>query len=192
MLKQHDCDITDVSAGQTVPYAKPVYGRQFQTPFSDRVRHDAGIYTMAVGNISSYDCYGARQTAHRAETGELSRQRLASGNPWGFCPTGLPGRSLASRQPCRASLAAVRRERTRSRSDLQCSSGSRLGVRVVGRAAQCRYVPGLSGPVLRGALPVPPRRFFSHRLEVFGRTPLSGTNLCPPAGVKTLLQELNI
>ena len=36
------CDIVDVSAGQTVPDAKPVYGRLFQTPFSDRIRHEAG------------------------------------------------------------------------------------------------------------------------------------------------------
>src|SRR2546426_609671 len=54
LLKAHDCDIVDVSAGQTLPDAKPVYGRQFQTPFADRIRHEAGIATMAVGNISSY------------------------------------------------------------------------------------------------------------------------------------------
>ena len=41
MLKEHACDIVDVSAGQTVPHAKPVYGRQFQTPFADRIRHEA-------------------------------------------------------------------------------------------------------------------------------------------------------
>ncbi|HJX85955.1 MAG TPA: bifunctional salicylyl-CoA 5-hydroxylase/oxidoreductase, partial [Gemmatimonadales bacterium] len=46
-------DIVDVSAGQTVPDAKPVYGRQFQTPFSDRIRHEARVPTMTVGNISS-------------------------------------------------------------------------------------------------------------------------------------------
>src|SRR6266571_8990507 len=54
MLKAHACDITDVSAGQTVADAKPQYGRQFQTPFADRIRHEVGIATMAVGNISSY------------------------------------------------------------------------------------------------------------------------------------------
>jgi anthraniloyl-CoA monooxygenase len=54
LLKAHDCDITDVSAGQTVAEAKPQYGRQFQTPFADRIRHEVGIATMAVGNISSY------------------------------------------------------------------------------------------------------------------------------------------
>jgi anthraniloyl-CoA monooxygenase len=34
-------DIIDVSAGQTVADQQPVYGRQFQTPFSDRIRHEA-------------------------------------------------------------------------------------------------------------------------------------------------------
>ena len=67
LLKRHDCDITDVSAGQTVPYAKPVYGRQFQTPFSDRIRHDAGIHTMAVGNISSYEDVNTILAAGRAD-----------------------------------------------------------------------------------------------------------------------------
>src|SRR2546422_7950467 len=54
LLQAHGCDIIDVSAGQTVPDAKPAYGRQFQTPFADRIRHEVGISTMAVGNISSY------------------------------------------------------------------------------------------------------------------------------------------
>ncbi len=54
LLKAHDCDITDVSAGQTVADAKPQYGRQFQTPFADRIRHEVGIATMAVGNILLY------------------------------------------------------------------------------------------------------------------------------------------
>jgi uncharacterized protein GlcG (DUF336 family) len=54
LLKEHGCDIVDVSAGQTVADQKPVYGRLFQTPFADRIRHEVGIATMAVGNISSY------------------------------------------------------------------------------------------------------------------------------------------
>ncbi len=76
LLKQHDCDITDVSAGQTVSYAKPVYGRQFQTPFSDRIRHDAGIYTMAVGNISSYEDVNTILAAGRADLCVLARAHL--------------------------------------------------------------------------------------------------------------------
>src|SRR5438046_6603801 len=42
LLRGHSCDIVDVSAGQTVPDATPVYARQFQPPCPDRVRHDAG------------------------------------------------------------------------------------------------------------------------------------------------------
>jgi anthraniloyl-CoA monooxygenase len=41
--------------GQTSPDAKPVYGRMFQTPFSDRIRNEAGLATMAVGNITEAD-----------------------------------------------------------------------------------------------------------------------------------------
>ncbi len=76
LLKAHDCDITDVSAGQTVPYAKPVYGRQFQTPFSDRIRHEVGIYTMAVGNISSYMDVNSILAAGRADLCVLARAHL--------------------------------------------------------------------------------------------------------------------
>ena len=48
-------DVIDVSAGQTSTRAKPIYGRMFQTPFSDRIRNEAGIATMAVGNIFEPD-----------------------------------------------------------------------------------------------------------------------------------------
>jgi anthraniloyl-CoA monooxygenase len=76
MLKEHDCDITDVSAGQTVPHAKPVYGRQFQTPFSDRIRHEVGIATMAVGNISSYMDVNTILAAGRADLCVMARAHL--------------------------------------------------------------------------------------------------------------------
>src|SRR5437870_9310981 len=54
-LREHGCDIVTVSTGQTVPDQKPVYGRLYQTPFSDRIRYEAGIPTMTAGNIASYD-----------------------------------------------------------------------------------------------------------------------------------------
>jgi anthraniloyl-CoA monooxygenase len=76
LLKAHGCDIVDVSAGQTVPDAKPVYGRQFQTPFADRVRHEAGIPTMAVGNISSYTDVNTILAAGRADLCVLARAHL--------------------------------------------------------------------------------------------------------------------
>jgi len=76
LLKAHECDITDVSAGQTVADAKPQYGRQFQTPFADRIRHDVGIATMAVGNISSYQDVNTILAAGRADLCVLARAHL--------------------------------------------------------------------------------------------------------------------
>ncbi len=76
MLKGHGCDITDVSAGQTVADAKPQYGRQFQTPFADRIRHEVGIATMAVGNISSYEDVNTILAAGRADLCVLARAHL--------------------------------------------------------------------------------------------------------------------
>src|SRR5437899_920176 len=76
LLKARGCDIVDVSAGQTVCDAKPVYGRQFQTPFADRIRHEAGIPTMAVGNISSYSDVNTILAAGRADLCVLARAHL--------------------------------------------------------------------------------------------------------------------
>jgi len=69
-------DIVDVSAGQTVPDAKPVYGRQFQTPFSDRIRHEANVPTMTVGNISSAADVNTILAAGRADLVVLARAHL--------------------------------------------------------------------------------------------------------------------
>jgi anthraniloyl-CoA monooxygenase len=76
MLKGHGCDLVDVSAGQTVPDQKPRYGRQFQTPFADRIRHEAGVATMAVGNISSYMDVNTILAAGRADLCALARAHL--------------------------------------------------------------------------------------------------------------------
>jgi anthraniloyl-CoA monooxygenase len=76
MLKAHGCDIVDVSAGQTVPDQRPVYGRLFQTPFADRIRHEVGIATMAVGNISSYADVNTILASGRADLCLLARAHL--------------------------------------------------------------------------------------------------------------------
>jgi anthraniloyl-CoA monooxygenase len=75
-LKAHGCDIVDVSAGQTVPDQQPVYGRLFQTPFADRIRHQVGMATMAVGNISSYMDVNTIIAAGRADLCVLARAHL--------------------------------------------------------------------------------------------------------------------
>jgi anthraniloyl-CoA monooxygenase len=75
-LKSRGCDIVDVSAGQTVPEQQPVYGRLFQTPFADRVRHEAKIPTMTVGNIQSYADVNSILVAGRADLCVLARAHL--------------------------------------------------------------------------------------------------------------------
>jgi anthraniloyl-CoA monooxygenase len=75
-FKEHGLDVMDVSAGQTVSHAKPVYGRQFQTPFAERVRLEADLPTMAVGNISSYTDVNTILCAGRADLTCLARAHL--------------------------------------------------------------------------------------------------------------------
>jgi anthraniloyl-CoA monooxygenase len=75
-FKGAGADIIDVSAGQTSPDAQPVYGRMFQTPFSDMVRNDAGIATMAVGNIYELDHVNSIIAAGRADLCCLARPHL--------------------------------------------------------------------------------------------------------------------
>jgi len=70
-------DLIDVSAGQTSIEAKPVYGRMFQAPFSDRIRNDAGIATMAVGNIYEADHVNSILMAGRADLVAIARPHLA-------------------------------------------------------------------------------------------------------------------
>ncbi|MDP3264708.1 MAG: bifunctional salicylyl-CoA 5-hydroxylase/oxidoreductase [Tabrizicola sp.] len=70
-------DIIDVSAGQTSTDAKPIYGRMFQTPFSDRIRNEAGLATMAVGNITEADQVNQILLAGRADLVCLARPHLA-------------------------------------------------------------------------------------------------------------------
>jgi len=76
LFKEAGCDVLDVSAGQTVPDARPVYGRLFQTPFADRVRHEAEMPTMTVGNISSWADVNAILAAGRADLCVLARGHL--------------------------------------------------------------------------------------------------------------------
>ncbi|MBU3036270.1 bifunctional salicylyl-CoA 5-hydroxylase/oxidoreductase [Tritonibacter mobilis] len=70
-------DLIDVSAGQTTIDANPVYGRMFQTPFSDQIRNEAGICTMAVGNIFEADHANSILMAGRADLVAVGRPHLA-------------------------------------------------------------------------------------------------------------------
>ncbi|MGX9854943.1 bifunctional salicylyl-CoA 5-hydroxylase/oxidoreductase [Limimaricola variabilis] len=76
-FSQAGADLIDVSAGQTSIEAKPVYGRMFQTPFSDRIRNEAGLATMAVGNIYEADHVNSILMAGRADLVAIARPHLA-------------------------------------------------------------------------------------------------------------------
>jgi len=80
MFENVGIDIIDVSAGQTSVEAEPVYGRMFQTPFSDRIRNETGIKTMAVGNIYEADHVNSILMAGRADLVCLARPHLS--NPY--------------------------------------------------------------------------------------------------------------
>ena len=77
MFNAAGADIVDVSAGQTSTQAQPVYGRMFQTPFSDRIRNERGIQTMAVGNIYEADHVNSILMAGRADLVCLARPHLS-------------------------------------------------------------------------------------------------------------------
>jgi anthraniloyl-CoA monooxygenase len=77
MFAAAGADIIDVSSGQTDPAESPIYGRMFQTPFSDRIRNEAGLATMTVGNISDYDQVNGILMAGRADLVCLARMHLA-------------------------------------------------------------------------------------------------------------------
>jgi anthraniloyl-CoA monooxygenase len=75
-LKEHGCDMIDVSTGQNTPQQKPLYGRLFQTPFSDMIRNEVGIPTMTVGAITSYSDVNSILLAGRADLCVLARGHL--------------------------------------------------------------------------------------------------------------------
>lgn len=77
MLREHGVDIIDVSSGETAPdTGSPVFGRMFQTPFSDRIRNEAKIPTIAVGNVTDADQVNSILTAGRADLVAIGRPHL--------------------------------------------------------------------------------------------------------------------
>ena len=76
LLRAAGADLIDCSAGQTVPDQRPVYGRMFQTHLADQVRNEAGIATMAVGNITTADQVNTILLQGRADLVALARPHL--------------------------------------------------------------------------------------------------------------------
>jgi anthraniloyl-CoA monooxygenase len=76
LFAEAGCDLIDVSTGQTVADAEPVFGRMFQTPFSDQIRNEAGLATMCVGAITSADQVNTIIAAGRSDLVALARPHL--------------------------------------------------------------------------------------------------------------------
>jgi anthraniloyl-CoA monooxygenase len=70
-------DVIHVSTGQTISDAKPVFGRLFQTPYSDRIRNEARVPTIAVGNITEADQVNSIIAAGRADLVSIGRPHLS-------------------------------------------------------------------------------------------------------------------
>jgi anthraniloyl-CoA monooxygenase len=75
-LAAEGADILDVSTGQTIPEGKPTFGRLYQTPFADRIRQEARVPVMTVGNVSSWADANSILVAERADLVLLARGHL--------------------------------------------------------------------------------------------------------------------
>jgi anthraniloyl-CoA monooxygenase len=73
-------DAIDVSTGQVTPDEQPAFGRSYQTPFSDAIRNQTGLATIAVGVISSYDDVNSVVLAGRADLCAIGRAHLYDPN----------------------------------------------------------------------------------------------------------------
>jgi anthraniloyl-CoA monooxygenase len=76
-LKAHGADFIDVSSGGNVYEQKPQYGRMFQVPFAEAVRHGARLPVITVGMISGADHANTILAAGRADLVALARGHLS-------------------------------------------------------------------------------------------------------------------
>ncbi len=76
ILKDAGADALTVSTGQTTRAARPLYGRMYQVPYSDRIRNEVGIPTIAVGAITESDQINSIIASGRADLCALARPHL--------------------------------------------------------------------------------------------------------------------
>jgi anthraniloyl-CoA monooxygenase len=69
-------DLLHVVAGQTVAHDRPTYGRMYLVPYSDRVRNEVGVPTIASGNLTTADELNTVLAAGRADLCVLDPDRL--------------------------------------------------------------------------------------------------------------------
>ena len=133
------CDLVDVSAGQTVAEAQPIYGRMFQTPFSDQIRNDGGVATMCVGNITTADQVNTILAAGRADLVALGRPHLANPNftRHAAAQYGVPLSQTAPQyQPGEAQLQRVAAQQTAELIELKLKARPRPPSLTMAKAAE--------------------------------------------------------
>jgi anthraniloyl-CoA monooxygenase len=67
VLSDRGCDLIQPAAGQTTVRTRPEYGRGYQVAASDRIRNEAGVPTLAAGNITTIDEANTVLAAGRAD-----------------------------------------------------------------------------------------------------------------------------
>ncbi|MGW5330682.1 bifunctional salicylyl-CoA 5-hydroxylase/oxidoreductase [Streptomyces sp. NPDC004014] len=110
----HGADAIDVSTGQVVAEERPEFGRSYQTPFADRIRHEVGVPVIAVGAISSWDDVNSLILAGRADLCALARPHLYDPH-WTLhaaAEQGYEGPGVAWPDPYRAGSRPPRTGRT--------------------------------------------------------------------------------
>lgn len=75
-FKEAGVDIVHCSSGETVKWQKPVFGRMWQTPFAEFVKHRVGVPTIAVGDITLPEQVNMIIAADRADLCALARPHL--------------------------------------------------------------------------------------------------------------------
>lgn len=70
-LKEHDCDLINVMAGQTTPAAIAPYRRGFLTPLAGRVRNEADVATLVGGYLLTSNEANTLVAAGRADLCQL-------------------------------------------------------------------------------------------------------------------------
>ena len=138
IFKAHGADLIDVSSGQTDPASKPVYGRMFQAQFSEQVRYEAGIATMAVGAITTADQVNTLLASGRADLVALARPHLSdpyftlhAAADYDQRDAGWPKQYLAGAQ--QAHTLAARTKQDAAQKDADLKAARKAGMAGAGR-----------------------------------------------------------
>ncbi|MCA9319333.1 MAG: FAD-dependent monooxygenase [Planctomycetes bacterium] len=75
-LGEAGCDLIDVSTAGNSPQSRPIYGRMYQVPFAEAIRHETGIPVMSVGAILGADHANTILAAQRSDLCAMARPHL--------------------------------------------------------------------------------------------------------------------